>query len=93
MRVNPNSPLPGAVELPARSRAAAPGLGQDQANLSGAEDLSQAFQQTAAARPEEVARATALAEDPAYPPAEVVDSISGLMAGYFSGTYPSPQPV
>jgi hypothetical protein len=93
MRVNPNSPLPGAVEVPARSRAATPDLGQDQANLSGAEDLSHAFQQTASARPEEVARATALAQDPAYPPAAVVDSISGLMAAYLSGTYASPQSV
>lgn len=92
MRVNPNSPVSGAVALPVRPRASAPALGQDQLSLGGAEDLNQAFQQTAASRPDEVARATALVQDPGYPPAQVIDAISGLMADYSSPSDASQPP-
>ncbi len=92
MRVNPNSPLSSAAALPFQPRATAPSLGQDQLTLGATDELSRAFQQTAAARPGEVARATALAQDPAYPPDGVVDSVSGVMAAFLSTADPSAQP-
>ena len=93
MRVNPNSDLLSATEIPARSLARAPGLGRDQLTLGSTDDLNRALQQAALARPEEVARATDLVQDASYPPTEVIDSISGLLALHINTPNQSQQSV
>jgi hypothetical protein len=80
MRVNPNSELLSATGIPSGPQAPAPGLGRDQLTLGSADDLNRALQETPLARPGEVARATGLVQDVSYPPVEVIDNISGLLA-------------
>jgi hypothetical protein len=80
MRVNPNSELLSATDMPARSQAPAPGLGRDQLTLGPTDDLNGALQGTPLARPGEVARAMGLVQDDSYPPEEVIRGISGLLA-------------
>jgi hypothetical protein len=91
MRVNPNSDLLSATEIPARSQAPAPGLGRDQLTLGSTDDLNRALQQAPLARPEEVARATGLVQDASYPPMEVIHNISGLLALYLNTPNQAPQ--
>ncbi len=91
MRVNPNSELLSATEIPARSLAPAPGLGRDQLTLGSTDDLNRALQQTPLARPDEVARATGLVQDVSYPPMEVIHNISGLLALHLNTPNPSQQ--
>jgi hypothetical protein len=91
MRVNPNSELPSATGIPPRSPTPAPGLGRDQLTVGSTDDLNRALQQTALARPDEVARATGLVQDVSYPSMEVIDDISGLLALHLNTPDPSQQ--
>lgn len=80
MRVNPNSHLLGATEIPARSQTPAPALGRDQLTLGSTDQLNRALQQTTPARADQVARAADLVQDASYPPTDVVSDVSGLLA-------------
>jgi hypothetical protein len=91
MRVNPNSELRSATEIPSRSPAPGPGLGRDQLTLGSTEELNRALQQTPLARPDEVARAAGLVQDASYPPMAVIDNISGLLALHLNSPDPSQQ--
>jgi hypothetical protein len=93
MRVNPNSELLSATDIPARSPAPAPGLGRDQLTLGSTDELNRALEQTALARPDQVARARGLVQDASYPPTEVIDSISGLLALHINTPNQSQQSV
>jgi hypothetical protein len=91
MRVNPNSHLLSATDIPARSQAPSPALGCDQLTLGSTDELNRALQATALARPDQVTRAAALVQDPSYPPTEVIDSVSSLLALYLGEPDPSEQ--
>ncbi len=93
MRVNPNSELPGAAQVPARAPVQAPALGQDHLALSQAEGLNRALDQTPAARPEEVARAQSLVQDLSYPPMVLIRKISSLLAIHLQAPDPSQSSV
>jgi hypothetical protein len=92
MRVNLNSELPSATGISPGLPAPAPGLGRDQLTLGPTDNLNRALQQTALARPEEVARATSLVRDASYPSTEVIDSVSALLARHLSTPDQSQQP-
>jgi hypothetical protein len=89
MRVNPNSDLANTTQVPSRPKATTPGLGRDQLTLDSAENLNRALQESAPARPDEVARAATLVQDPDYPPPQVIDDISGLLANHMNSSDPS----
>jgi hypothetical protein len=85
MRVNPNSELLSAnTDILARAQAPAPSLGRDQLTTGSTDDLNGALQQTPLSRPDEVARAAGLVQDASYPPIEVIQSISGLLAQHIN---------
>ncbi|MGO8676349.1 MAG: hypothetical protein ACLQVX_10825 [Limisphaerales bacterium] len=92
MRVNPNSQLLSATDIPARSKAPAPGLGRDQLTVGSTDDLEGALQGTPLARPDEVARATDLVQDDSYPSAEVIGGIASILAQQITPNEPQ-QPV
>ncbi len=80
MRVNPNSELVSATGVPARTPASAPSLGEDRLTVGSADNLNQALAETPAVRPDEVARARTLIQDPSYPPTVIIQKLSDLLA-------------
>jgi hypothetical protein len=85
MRVNPNSeplntePL-GATRAPSRTGARETGLGTDQLSFATVKGLNRALEQTPAARADKVAQAESLIADSTYPPPELIQKISALIA-------------
>ena len=85
MRVNPNSqplstdPL-GATKNPTPSAAPETRLGFDNLSVSTAEGISNALEETPSTRPEKVELAKTLVADSAYPPLELIQKISALIA-------------
>jgi hypothetical protein len=80
MRVNPNSEPTGIPGIPGRPPVQATRLGQDQVTLAGADQLNQALAQTTDVRPEKVAQAQDLIQNPSYPPEVLVQKIAALLA-------------
>ena len=85
MRVNPNSeqlntePL-GATRVSGGTGARETGLGTDQLSFATVEGLNRALEQTPATRADKVARAKSLVADSTYPPPELIQKISALIA-------------
>ena len=80
MRVSPNSDTLATAAIAGGTAPKAPTLGSDTVSLTAAPDLSQALAQTPEARPEQVARATALVRDSFYPPQVLIQKLSDLFA-------------
>ncbi len=86
MRVNPNSEPTGITGILSRAAARAPRLGQDETTLASAERLDWGLAETRAVRGEKVAEAQKLVRDVSYPPDELINKLSALLAGHFDST-------
>ena len=91
MEVNTNlSTIGSSAPLPPRGSAtAAPApapKGGDSANLTS---LDEAMQTLPPSRPDALERARTLAADPNYPPAEVLNKVSELLANKLAGSQQS----
>lgn len=85
MRVNPNSePLSGnalgVTRTPSQIGARETRLEVEKSSLTTAEGLNSALAQVPATRAEKVAQAKLLIEDAHYPPLELIQKISSLIA-------------
>ena len=86
MRVNPNSDTTAVTRIPSRASARTPRLGQDETSLAAADQLDKALAATPAVRDEKVAEAQRLVRDVSYPPEELVEKLSVLLASHLSKT-------
>ncbi len=68
------------VGVPSRTTARAPLLGQDNLALTSTDSLDTALAQTPAVRAEKVAEAKKLVLDTSYPPEELINKLSALLA-------------
>ena len=88
MRISASSELTGMNEIPSGPRsktaAAAPGLGEDKLEGTQTEALERAQAQTPVVRPEKVAQARALIQDPGYPSADVLGQVASLLANHLT---------
>jgi hypothetical protein len=82
MRVNPNSETSGVVGVPSRTTARTPRLGQDNLALTSTDRIEASLAQTPAVRAERVAEAKKLVLDSSYPPEELINKLSALLASY-----------
>ena len=85
MRVDSSNELTRAtkIQVPTRPRklAAEP----NQVDLAKTDALGAALKATPEARPDQVARAKALIQDPGYPSAKVVQQVAGVLAKRIRG--------
>jgi hypothetical protein len=81
MEITPNSSVRLTTHtLVSQAKALPPQRGADTAVFDSAEALKQTLQATPLVRPEMVARARQYIGDPQYPPEEIVQRISVLLA-------------
>ncbi len=86
MRVNPNSEPLGVTGSPNRASARVPRLDNDETTLVSAQRMDTALAQTPAVRAEKVAEAQKLVRDVSYPPEELINQLSALLASHFDST-------
>ena len=82
MRVNPN-PDPSeiaALQATTVKRQAPATPATDNVSLAGSQKLAEALKQTPEVRPEKVAEAKRLLQDPSYPSDAVLGKVAGLLA-------------
>jgi len=85
------SSLPQAISQPtpmptsAPKPAPPPESADDTADLNRVSDMIAALQTTPPVRPEAVERGMALAADPSYPPAELIQKLAGLLVNPSAG--------
>jgi len=84
MRVNPNSGLSSVTKSSTKSTGQSPSLGQDKLTLDSANALNAALQQTPDVRPDKLAQAQNLINDPKFPPDEIIRAISRLLASHIN---------
>ena len=82
MRVYPNSDTSAVTGIPNRPAARPALLGQDKTSLAAAEQLDKALAQTPEVRAEKVAEAQKLVRDVSYPPEELINKLSALLASH-----------
>ena len=84
MRVNPNSNTSSVEGVPTRTTAQAPRLGQDNLAPTSTDRLDIRLVQTPDVRAEKVAEARKLVLDASYPPDELIDKLSALLATHIN---------
>jgi hypothetical protein len=80
MRVNPNSDALSLTGVPSQPPSRKPRAEGDSVGFTGSKALDAALLQTPAARAEQVARAQQLVLDKSYPPMELIQKFSSLLA-------------
>ena len=71
---------PGPRPVRPASPPAGPGVQADRVSTARADHLREAIARSPATRPEEIARAGALALDPNYPPLQIIERVARLIA-------------
>ena len=86
MKINPNTdPLRVDGTQPPKPAAPATLLAADSTSFAGSAAVNRAIGTTPDSRPEFVARARALINDPAYPGNDILRRVSQLLAGQLTG--------
>ncbi len=86
MRVNPNSETSVVAGNPNRPAARPARIGQDETSLTAADRLDKALAQTPEVRADRVAEAQKLVRDVSYPPEELINKLSALLASHLDAT-------
>jgi hypothetical protein len=89
MRVDPNNGLRGVNGVASQKAERTPRLEPDEMNVSQAEAVRKALEDTPAVRAAEVARAKSLVQDKSYPPDVIIQKIASLLAIEMAGADPS----